>query len=373
MPVDTEGITTITVPVPAAVDFARRAFAAAGVPDQDAHKAAAALIDADVQGISTHGIKNLSGYVRAVRDGKVAATPEVRLTGGAGALLRMSGGNGLGHVVSHYGMEKAIDLAREHSAGCVFVAESNHYGASGYWARLAVKAGMAGFAVTNAMASIAPWGGTAPVVGNNPPAWAIPTFDETGTAAELGYGMPDSIYLDMALSVVAGNRLDIYARRGLSIPSTWALDADGNPSTDARVRSKGGTFAPIAEYKGFGLALVLSLITSVLAGGAFDDEQLRASREPGTPPAGAANRSHWFMALDVTRLAPRDEIAARVREIATRVRESARKAGVDRLYVPGDMERERARRQLAEGLAYEPFIIDDLRALAATLGIPAPA
>ena len=388
MPVDTVGIQTVSVPVAAVVDFARRAFAAVGVPEEDAARAGAALVDADVQGISTHGVKNLSGYVRAVRDGKVNPRPEVRVTGGTvpsgeagkptSAMVKMSGDNGLGHVAAGRGMETAIDLAREYGVGCVFMAQSNHYGASGYWARLAVRAGMAGFAVTNAMASIAPWGGTAPMIGNNPPAWAIPTFDtsaagEAGNAAGsavTGYDMPDSIYLDMALSVVAGNRLDIYARRGLPIPSGWALDKDGEPSTDARVRAKGGTFAPVAEYKGYGLALLLSLFTSVLSGGAFDDEQLNATRQPDKWPSSATNRSHWFMAFDVTRLVPREEFGQRVREIAERIRSSDRKAGVDRLHVPGDMERERARRQLSEGLSYESFILDDLKALAELLGIP---
>ena len=365
MPVDTTGIQTISVPVATAVDFARRAYVSVGVPEEEAQRAAAALVDADVQGISTHGIKNLSGYVRAVRDGKVNARPEIRRTGGSGALVRLTGDNGLGHVAAYHGMQTAIDLAREHGVGSVFVSESNHYGASGYWARLAVKAGMGGFAFTNAVASIAPWGGTAPFVGNNPPAWAVPTFSEDGTASELGYDMPDSIYLDMALSVVAGNRLDIYARRGLPIPAGWALDKDGNPSTDARVRGKGGTFAPIAEYKGFGLALLLSLFTSVLAGGQFDDEQLEASRT-----GEQTNRSHWFMAIDVQRLVPAEQFGQRVREVAGRVRAAPRKQGIEALHVPGDMERARARRQMAGGIDCEPFILDDLKALAALLGIP---
>src|SRR5688500_3010606 len=126
MPVDTTGIQTVTVPVAKAIDFAHRAYAAVGVPEAEAARAAAARVDADVQGISTHGIKNLSGYVRAVRDGKVNARPNIRQTGGGGALARMTGDNGLGHVAADRGMQRAIDLANEHGVGCVFMAESNH-------------------------------------------------------------------------------------------------------------------------------------------------------------------------------------------------------------------------------------------------------
>jgi LDH2 family malate/lactate/ureidoglycolate dehydrogenase len=355
MPVETSGIATITVPVERAVDFARGAFVAAGVPEADAGKAAAALIDADLHGVSTHGIKNLSGYVRAVQQGRVKARPEIRVSGGSGALQQMSGGGGLGHVAAHHGMEHAIALAKAHGIGCVFMRESNHYGASGYWARLAVGHGMAGFATTNAGASIAPWGGTHAMVGNNPPAWAVP--------ASNGGNAGDAVFLDMALSVVAGNRLDIYARRGQPIPAGWAFDKDGQPTTDPRARQHGGTFAPIADYKGYGLALMLSLFTSLLAAGPFDFDVNRDD----VPNAG---RCHWFMAFDIGQLVSPESFTTRVGDISERIRTSPAKAGVDRLYVPGDIERERAQRQLQEGLALEPFIVEDLESLAISLDVP---
>lgn len=352
MPVDTTGITTIPVKAEQAIDFARRAFAAAGVPDADAQRAATALIDADLHGVSTHGIKNLGGYVRAVRAGTVNATPEVRVTGGGAAMKQMSGDRGLGHVASHYGMDQAIALARQFGVGCVFMRESNHYGASGYWARLATAQGMAGFAVTNASASIAPWGGKVPVVGNNPPSWAVPG----------GLRGEDPVFLDMALSVVAGNRLDIYARRGLPVPLGWALDQDGQPTTDARARSAGGSYAPIAEYKGFGLALMLSMFTSFVADGPFDYDQSRTD----LPHPG---RSHWFMAFDVSQIVPLEQFTQRAQEVAAHVRASPPRAGVERLFAPGDIENGHARRQRADGIGYEPFILDDLRRLAAELAI----
>jgi LDH2 family malate/lactate/ureidoglycolate dehydrogenase len=254
--------------------------------------------------------------------------------------------------------------------------ESNHYGASGYWARLPVRHGMAGFAVTNASASIAPWGGTQPVVGNNPPAWAVPVAavppaaaaeggasgaDGISPVALAGDGPIDAVFLDMALSVVAGNRLDIYARRGQPIPPGWALDAEGQPTTDARARQKGGTYAPVAEYKGFGMALLFSLFTSLLAGGPFDYEMLGQ---------GAPNeRCHWFLAFDIGQVVPLEEFTRRVQAVSERVRSTRTKAGVERLVVPGDLERERVQRQLREGLQLEPFIVADLRSLAGELRI----
>jgi LDH2 family malate/lactate/ureidoglycolate dehydrogenase len=361
VPVDSSGQPAVLVLAERAVEFARRAFAAAGVPPGDALKAATALADADVYGVSTHGLKNLSGYVRAVREGPVRARPQIAVVGAAGALCQMSGDRGLGHVCAHYGMEQAIALARQHGVGCVFMRDSNHYGASGYWARLAARQGMAGFAVTNAGASLAPWGGTEPVVGNNPPAWALPS------ALGPGDGAPEEIvFLDMALSVVAGNRLDIYRRRGQPVPEGWVLNRDGLPSVDPRARQHGGSLAPIAGYKGFGLALMLSLFTSLLAGGPFDYDLLRTGA-PGEPDPG---RSHWFLAIDAGAIVPPETVAARAGEVVRRVRAGRPRDGVDRLYAPGDIENEIARRHLAEGIRYERFVVDDLQTLAATLEIP---
>src|SRR5262245_59394103 len=120
MPVDLSGVQTVAVPLARALEFARRALVVVGVPEVDARKAATALVDADLHGVSTHGLKNLSGYVRAVREGRVQARPEIRVTAGRGAISQMSGGGGLGHVCAHYGMAQAIALAHSHGVGSVF-------------------------------------------------------------------------------------------------------------------------------------------------------------------------------------------------------------------------------------------------------------
>ncbi len=353
-----QGYPCVLVAFAQLVDFATCAFVAAGIPPEDAQKAAQALVDADLHGIHTHGVRNLPGYVRAVREGRVNPRPRVAVVGGTAVVKVMTGDHGLGHVVAHAGMEAAIEVAQQYGAGMVFMRESNHYGASGYWARLALRHGMVGFAVTNAGPSIAPWGGAQPLLGNNPPAWAIPASatDDEGEA--------DPIFLDMALSVVASGRLALHQGRGEPIPLGWALDKDGNPTTDPRARALGGSLLPIAEYKGYGLTLVYGLLTSLLAGGAFDSDQDRPD------PPHPRGRCHWFMALDVRQIVPLDEFTARVRAIAERMRSSRLRPGFQRIYLPGEIEREKARRYRVEGIPLERFILADLRRLSETLGIP---
>lgn len=346
-----------------AVGFATRAFAATGIVDEDARKAGEALVDADLHGVATHGLKNLRGYITNLKGGKINPDARVRDVGGGAAARVLSGDNGHGHVAAHAGMTRAIELAREFGCGTVFVRDSNHYGASAYWARMALRHNMVGFAFTNALATMAAWGGKAAIVGNNPPAWAIPTR-VVAPDEEFLPGETDPVFLDMALSVVAGNRLDIYRRRGDPIPLGWALDRDGQPTTEAAARAQGGTFAPIADYKGSGMAIVMSLITSFLAGGPFDDQRYDAS---GNALRGSC--SHWFAAYDVAQFTDLERFTAQVRATQERVRNTPPKSGVEQVYAPGDIENARARKWRVEGIPLENFVLEDLRWISEELGV----
>src|SRR5438105_9510430 len=157
------------------VEFATEAYVGCGVPPADARKAAEGIVDADLHGTVTHGLKNLRNYVQNILDGKINPKPNMRDVGGGLSARVITADNGLGHVAGHIGMERAIELARQYGVGTVFVRDSNHYGASGYWARLPLRHNMIGFAFTTATARVAPWGGREGVVGNNPPAWAVPS------------------------------------------------------------------------------------------------------------------------------------------------------------------------------------------------------
>lgn len=354
-----------TVPREWAVEFASQAYVAAGVPEADARKAGEAIVDADLHGTVTHGLKNLRNYVSGLLDGRINPRPNIREVGGPRAARVLDADNALGHVAGHAGMERAIELAREYGVGNAFVRNSNHYGASGYWARLALKHNMIGFGFTTATASIAPWGAREALVGNNPPAWALPTT-VVPPGGDLSPADADSMFIDIALSVVAGNRLDIYRRRGEPLPTPgWALDKDGEPTTDPAARQNGGSYAPITEYKGSGLAIVLAAINNFLSGNPYDDQRTR--------PAGglmAGTTSHWFAAYDVAQFVDPASFAAEVRALRDRIHATTPRAGVERVYAPGDIENEKARKHLADGIPLEQFTIDELHWVAEHTGIP---
>jgi LDH2 family malate/lactate/ureidoglycolate dehydrogenase len=341
-----------------AVNFAAEAFASTGVPPADARKAAEALVDADLHGTVTHGLKNLRNYIAGLLDGRINPRPNMHDVGGAKAARIISADNGLGHVAGHVGMLRAIELAREYGVGNVFVRDSNHYGASGYWARLPLRHNMIGFSFTTATARVAPWGGKEAVVGNNPPAWAVPSH-VVAENGPLPAEQAESMFIDIALSVVAGNRLDIYKRRGEPIPVGWALGPDGEPTTDANAVVN-GTYSPMGDYKGSGLSILLASITAFLAGAKFDDQR--------GPSSGSTN--HWFAAYDVRQFTDPEEFTSEVQALRQRVQSNPPRRGFDRVYAPGDLENENARNYMREGIPLEQFTLDELEWVAEHTGVP---
>jgi LDH2 family malate/lactate/ureidoglycolate dehydrogenase len=331
---------------------------------EHAHDAAEAIVDADGHGTTTHGLKNLRMYVTSIKEGRANPKPNVRVIGGSKAAAVMTGDGCIGHVAAYAGVRKAIELAKEYGVGNVIVRDSNHYGHSGFWASVPVRHNMIGFAFTNAGPTMAAWGGKQAIVGNNPPSWAVPS-KVVDPNTLLPSGEYEPVFLDMALSVVAGNRLDIYRRRGEPIPEGWAFDKDGNPTTDPMEVRQGGTLAPFAGYKGSGLAIVLGMMTSFLAGANFDDQK----RDPVTKAFIPGSTGHFFTAYDVGQFTDLEHFCEQVREARGRIQASPPKEGVERVYAPGDLENDKALRYETEGVPLEQFTLDDLGWVAELLGI----
>jgi LDH2 family malate/lactate/ureidoglycolate dehydrogenase len=351
------------VPWDKCVEFATRAYEAVGMPHDKARDAAVAIVDADGHGTVTHGLKNLRGYITELKAGNFNPNPNIRVVGGPKAAAIIDADNAQGHVAASFGMRKAIELAKQYSFGSAFVRSSNHYGHSGFWSSMAVRHNMIGFAITNSSAGIAPFGGKVGLIGNNPPSWAIPTR-VVDPSKELPASEYQPVFLDMALSVVAANRLDIFRRRGEKLPEGWALDKDGEPTDDPVARANGGSITAVAGYKGAGMAVVMSMITSFLGGSPPDTDRLdpTGKRIPATT-------GHWFQAYDVAQFTDLETFTRDAREARERLQASPPKAGFERVYAPGDMENEKAKLHQANGIPLEQFTLDDLQWVAQHVGI----
>lgn len=333
--------------------FCTRVLAAVGLTEQDATAMAASLVAADLRGTASHGVLRLPVYVRRIRAGLIAARPRITVTRTAAAAAVLDGGDGPGQVVTLRAMQEAMALAREAGAGVVAVRNSNHFGAAGYYAQHAAEQGMVGWAVTHAEADVIPFGGRTPALGTNPLAIAVPRAG----------GPP--VVLDMATSIVPMGRVILAAQEGRPIPADWAVDAEGDPTTDAR---KARAVRPMAGPKGYGLAVMIDLLIAGLTGSAFGTG-IRRMYDDFEHPHGVG---HLVGALDVAAFTEPRQFTEQTERLATALKAVEPAEGVDEVLLPGEVEHRAAERHRREGIPLSPETRRALITLGEDLGVPWP-
>ena len=331
-------------------------FTALGFDPADSAKIAAALVEADLRGVSSHGVMLVPMYVERLNAGGVTRERELDILYDAGAALVVDARGGMGQLSSPQAMGYAIERSGRYGIGLVSVRNAHHFGAASRWAMQAGQAGCIGVAMSNTTPLMPAPGGAERIVGNNPLAIAVPT--SAGV----------EIVLDMALSAVALGKIRLAASAGRAIPDTWATDPSGTPTTDPE-EAVLGMLLPAAGHKGFGLALMIDILTGVLSGGGWGDQVRPLYREPDQPNDCA----HLFLAIDPELLGGVENFRRRSSGLAARVRDSATAPGVNRLYLPGEIEAERAAHQRRHGVLIERSGLDGLLASARAVGAVVPA
>ncbi len=311
-------------------DYTAAILRGAGMTTDGAGVAAAILTTSDARGIESHGVARLPQYVKLIDAGVLdpAAAPTIERESAATALV--DGRNGMGQVAGDVAMRLAIAKARDHDVGVVSVRNSNHFGIAGYYAMLALEHDLIGLALTNSSPLVAPTGGRRAMVGTNPIAVAVPSGDD------------HPFVLDMATSTVPVGRLEVYARKGLPLRPGWAIDPAGDETLDAAAGRAGallplGGAAETGGYKGYGLGVLVDLLTGVLAGGLYGP--LISGLWDATAPS---DLGHFFLALNPAAFGPVDDFQARARDLIQRLRAGERAPGVDEILVAGEKERRAA-------------------------------
>ena len=272
----------------------------------------------------------------------------------APAVARVDGANGLGPLVGMRALEAAMDLARDCGVGMAFARASNHFGPISPYGFIAAQAGFATMIGSNATTPIAPWGGGDARLGNNP----------------LGFGVPQPggppFLLDMAMSVAARAKIRGAAARGEPIPATWATDAAGRPTTDAKA-ALDGFLQPVGGHKGYGLALVVDLFAGLLSGAGFLTHVSSWSVDPEKPQ----DLGHFFIAIDTTKLGAAEWLAGRMADFRAILHASPPADPSAPVVVPGEIELARMARFRAEGIPLPQDVIDSLHAFAKRKRAPA--
>lgn len=262
--------------------LARQVLVAAGTRPDNAAPLAHAIMEAERDGIASHGLLYLPVYVEHVRCGKVdgQARPGVDLA--RPGLIAVDAATGFAHPAIAAGLPNLFHAARDNGIAAMAVHNSYNCGVLGHHAERIAVQGLVALCFTNAPASIAPVGGRRPVIGTNPFALAAP--DGQGAAA---------LVIDQSASVVAKSEVMKRIRAGEPIPQGWVLDADGNPTTDADAALQ-GSMAPSGGYKGVGTGLMVELFAAAMTGANLGIDAAPFSGTSGGPP----RTGQFFIAVD---------------------------------------------------------------------------
>ena len=316
----------------------------------DAETAADRLVEADLRGIQSHGTRALGRYLDAIEAGNIDPRAKVLIETETPALAVLDGGLGIGHVAATRGMETAIKKAKEVGTGTVAVKGSRHLGAASVYALMAVREGMIGYCTTSTGgATVAAYGSRGPATANNAIAWAVPTRE----------GPP--FVLDMACGATSWGKLESFQLYGHALPDGLALDADGNPTTDA---SRTKTLLPASGARGFGLAFLSSVLAGPLVGGKMP------LHKTGAPLAERSE--HFFYVLDVRQFGDEERFYGELNATMAEIRSLPPADGFDRVRFPGELEQEREDEYRRDGIPLhrDHAALLEERAVAAGLGVP---
>ncbi len=334
--------------------FAQAVLRAVGLPEADAAIVAWALIQANLEGIDTHGISRLAMYTQRVRAGLANPRPTLRWNRPAPGVQTLDADNALGPVAAVAAMDAAISLAREQGIGMVTVAHTNHAAALSAYVERAAAAGCVAMMVCNTPKAMPPWGGREAFLGTNPLAFAAPVGDDDSAP----------VVVDMATTIVARGNIIMAARQGNAIPAEWALDAAGQPTTDPKA-ALAGAVLPMAGAKGYALALMIEILSAVISGSSWGP-QVRSPYEDTREPTDSGL---WLMAFNVEALLPEPLYAQRMSEFLDAVRASPAAPG-QQVRIPGERRWRIRQQRLATGIPLDAATRAELRTLAAETGAP---
>ncbi|HSB04659.1 MAG TPA: Ldh family oxidoreductase [Thermodesulfobacteriota bacterium] len=312
--------------------------------EEEAAVVAECLIHADRRGIDTHGVYFLTLLAKRVKEGMIQIPTHIEIVRDDSATGLIDGGNGLGQVAAHRAMEMSIEKARRFGMGSIAVRNTNHIGILAFYTLRIAEQGMVGIVMCNGAASMPPWGGAEPFFGTNPISFSLP-----------GSGEP--VVLDMSSSLVARGKIRRAERMKESIPLGWALDQNGEPTTDPSAAMK-GTLVPIGGPKGYGLALMVDVLAGLLSGSQFGP-QVKTFHQP----LGPTGVGVLIMAIDVNRFMPIQQFKRLMESYGDSIKKSRKAKGVSRIYLPGEIESEKDKKSLAEGIELSDSTTDSLNQL----------
>ena len=322
------------MPTPSRVDpdpsdrFRDAVYAGAGMPEADARLVADTLVQADLWGHQSHGVLRLGWYLDRIRNGVMKPVTQPEFVVDAGTIAVIDGHDGVGHVVTELATREAIKRAKAHGIGAVGVRMSNHFGTCMYYTRMGALDGCAMLLTSNGGPAMAPWGGRKKIIGTNP--WSVAT----------PAGRHPPFLMDMANTGVARGKIYLARNKRQPIPLGWAINAAGAPTTDPQ-EAIDGIILPMAEHKGYAIAMMVDVLSGVLTGSGF----LSQVHSP-YKTAEKSNCGHFMIAIDIEAFQPLAAVQRAHGAVHRRDQIGAARQGLRRSVLPG-RNRGQERRQTA--------------------------
>lgn len=317
-------------------------FLAAGLPEDQAEETANHLTYANLIGVHSHGAVRVEYYAERIAKGGINTSPNVHFEQTGDSTGIFHGDNAQGHYVCNLAIEPTVKLAKEKGAAVVGVSKCGHTGTLSYYLRKIANEGLLVMAMTPSDPMVVPFGGAERFYGTNPIGFGAPTNDE------------DPVIFDMATTVQAWGKVLDARSRGESIPDTWAVDDNGNPTTDP---NHVAGLVPIAGPKGYGLMMMVDVFTNVLLGLPFGDkvtsmyDDLTAGRD----------LSQTYIAIDPEKFVGLDNFKATMSQTVKNLNNVKPADGFDQVLYPGQNSTLRYKQSLKDGVDIPKNLIDYLK------------
>lgn len=344
--------------------FTRKVFEKMGCSPEDAKMATDVFIAAELRGYSSHGMIRIKDYYQLWKANRINIRPNVRIVHESPSTAVVDGDGAIGMIAATRSMQVAIEKAKTAGTGWVSTKGSNHYGFAGYYSMMALKHDMIGISLTIANPLVAPTGSVEPMLGTNPISVSVPA------------GKYPPFVSDFSTTPIARGKLAIAAKKGEKIPLGWVQDANGMPSDDPDVITRGGSMVTLGgtiqhgSHKGYALSAIVDILSAVLSGANFG---------PFCPPSLAylpvkeekvgEGTGHFFGAMRIDGFQKPEEFKARMDLWIETFRNAKPARDCERVLIPGDIEREKEERIRKEGINVIEPVQKEVKEIADELGI----
>ena len=347
-------------------NFCRDVFTACGLDREAATQSAEVMVAADVRGIPSHGIGRLWRYVNGLKSGLMLLDAQPEIVADTPGSLVIDARGGMGFPVSVQAMKRIIEKASSNGSAFGCVKDSNHFGIAGFYAMMALEHDMIGLASTNTAALGLPTFGRQVMYGTNPLAFAAPAAEEK------------AFVLDMSTTVVTRGKIEVHDRLNKPLPEGWAAGSDGRPTTDADamidnlLHRRGGGIFPLGGegeefggYKGYGLAVMVDILCSVLCGASFGPQVSDTA-------TSSARVSHFFGAIKIGAFRDPAEFRQDMDKMLRDLRLSPPAAGAARVYFAGQKEFEHEAEVKRSGVPLFAETVASLGKISRDTAVPMP-